>query len=153
MKGLILLANLCDSITGDNGGSNEQSIITPFHSSNQFPWLTRQDLSKAEMQGFLDVAKKVGSKFAHCHPTIYVCKLEFILLVAHSDAFCKASYEGQTPRAIVESLGVTDAIEIQQLTDFLKRFGGIIIQFICMHQTTYLLSPHLLLLQPICVIM
>lgn len=40
-------------------------------------------------------------------------------------AFCKAAYEGKNPSAIVESLGVTDEIEIQQITNFLKRFGGI----------------------------
>lgn len=55
----LFLALLCDSITGDNGEPNEQS----FDSTKRFPW-TRQELSKAEMQGFLNVAKKVGSKLA-----------------------------------------------------------------------------------------
>ena len=49
---------MCDSITGDNGGSNEQS----FDSAKQFTWTT-EELSKAEVQGFMDVAKKIGSKF------------------------------------------------------------------------------------------
>lgn len=108
------LAILCDSITGDNGGPNEQSLDL----TKQFSW-TRQELSKAEMQGFLNVAKKVGSKFA-C--MIYYYKINNICL--HLGAFCKAAYEGKNPSAIVESLGVTDEAEIQQLTDFLKRFGG-----------------------------
>ena len=54
------LAILCNSITNENGGSgpNEQS----FDSAKQFTW-TRQELSKVEMQGFMNLAKKVGSKF------------------------------------------------------------------------------------------
>ena len=51
-------------------------------------------------------------------------------------AFCKAAYEGKNPSAIVESLGVTDEIEIQQITNFLKRFGGIF-NFL---QSTHLIS-------------
>ena len=42
----------------------------------------------------------------------------------HLGALCKAAYDGQNPSAIVESLGITDETEVQQLTDFLKRFGG-----------------------------
>lgn len=108
------LAILCDSITGDNGGSNEQS----FDQSKRFPW-TDQELSKAEMQGFMDVAKKVGSKSAY-----HYLLLLLYAFYLHLGAFCKAAYEGKNPRAVVESLGVTDEMEIQQLTDFLKRFGG-----------------------------
>ena len=56
----LFLAILCNSITNENGGSrpNEQS----FDSAKQFTW-TRQELSKVEMQGFMNLAKKVGSKF------------------------------------------------------------------------------------------
>ena len=49
---------MCDSITGDNGGSNKQS----FDSAKQFTWTT-QELSRADVQGFMNTAKKIGSMF------------------------------------------------------------------------------------------
>ena len=58
------LANLCDYITEDNGGLSEQGYTTSFDLTKQYPW-PREELSKAEVQGFLNTARKVGSKFMH----------------------------------------------------------------------------------------
>jgi hypothetical protein len=48
----------------------------------------------------------------------------------HLGALCKAAYEGKNPNVIVESLGITDETEVQQLTDFLKRFGGTVYYYV-----------------------
>ena len=60
-------ANLCDYITGGNGGvsgPNEQSWVSPFTRR----WPTQQQNS-VETQGFLNIARKLGSK----------CKLPHLL--------------------------------------------------------------------------
>ena len=38
-------------------------------------------------------------------------------------ALCRAALDTGSPRAAVQSLGVTDEVEIQRFLNFLKRFG------------------------------
>ena len=58
---IIFLANLCDYITDGNGGASEQVSIIGSYAPYFYPRLQKQNV--AELQGFSQVAKKIGSKY------------------------------------------------------------------------------------------